>query len=117
MVAETGRCDGCHMSSPTPCPHSDSSNPNPPSPGPGQRNGVTITPTLEEPPREGSPLSPAMSSSWMLSLLPSTQVTPELLFKINGALALCQALGIISGSPCHARGGKGFHGSMFQMRK
>lgn len=54
-----------------------------PAPRHRKRNGVTVTPTPEETPREGSHLSPALSSSSVLSLLPNTHVSPELLFKIK----------------------------------
>lgn len=62
---------------------------------PGQRNGVTIAPVLEETPREGSHLPPALSSSLALQ----DPVSTELLFKINRALTLCQALSITSCGP------------------
>lgn len=80
---------------------------------PGHPHPHTGTP----PSREGSYLPPALSSSSVLSLLPDTQVSTELLFKMNRVLPLCQALCIISGSPSNTSLGKGPRHSVSQIGK
>ena len=72
MVAETGRTMGAARGSgephgfTTPCPHAESSKPSPP----GQRNGVTITPTLEAPPAERQEPSPTCPVFFFSALPP-----------------------------------------------
>lgn len=64
----------------TPCPHAESSKPSPPR---TEKWGHHHPHTGGPPPRDRSHLPPALSSSLVLSLLPETQVSTELLFKIN----------------------------------